>query len=71
MQQQPLAATARTLFGAPGHKRLQEILQAVVDTGAAAMFITEGTPDRQQADCYKAVNNQPPRWNKNKADTLL
>ena len=39
-----MAATARTLFGAPGHKRLQEITHAIVDTGATAIFIMEGTP---------------------------
>ena len=44
IQQQTMAATARALFGAPGHKRLQLITHAIVDTGAMAIFIMEGTP---------------------------
>jgi hypothetical protein len=39
-----MATTARALFGTPGHKRLQEITHAIVDTGATAIFIMEGTP---------------------------
>jgi hypothetical protein len=39
-----MAATARALFGAPGHNRLQKLTHAIMDTGATAIFIMEGTP---------------------------
>ena len=39
-----MAATARALFGAPGHDCLQKMPHAIMDTGATAIFIMEGTP---------------------------
>ena len=42
--QQTMAATARALFGAPGHNSLQKLSHAIMDTGATAIFIMEGTP---------------------------
>ena len=39
-----MAATARALFGAPGHDCLQKMSHAIMDTGATAIFIMEGTP---------------------------
>jgi hypothetical protein len=42
--QTTMAATACALFGSPGHKSLQKISHAIMDTGATAIFIMEGTP---------------------------
>jgi hypothetical protein len=39
-----MAATARALFGAPGHNSLQKLSHAIMDTGATAIFIMEGAP---------------------------
>ena len=41
---QTMAATTRALFGAPGHDSLQKMSHAIMDTGATAIFIKEGTP---------------------------
>ena len=43
-QRRTMAATARALFGAPGHYSLQKLTHAIIDTGATAIFIMEGTP---------------------------
>jgi hypothetical protein len=39
-----MAATARALFGVPGHDCLQKMSHAIMDTGATEIFIMEGTP---------------------------
>ena len=44
VQQQSMAATASSLFGAPGHDLLQKMSHAIMDTGATAIFIIEGIP---------------------------
>ena len=44
VQQHSMAATARALFVAPGHNSLQKLSHAIMDTGATAIFIMEGTP---------------------------
>jgi hypothetical protein len=44
VRQCSIAATARALFGAPGHNSLMKISHAIMDTGATAIFIMEGTP---------------------------
>ena len=42
--QKTMAATARALFGAPGQNCLQKMSHSIMDTGATAIFIMEGTP---------------------------
>ena len=44
VQRLSMAATARALFGAPGHNSLQKLSHAIMDTGATEIFIMEGTP---------------------------
>ena len=39
VQRHSMAATARALFGAPGHDCLQKMSHAIMDTGATAIFI--------------------------------
>ena len=57
-----MAATARALFGAPRHKCLQEIAHAIVDTGATANFIMEGTPiDNKRIATKPLTINLPDR----------
>ena len=64
---QSMAATARALFGAPGHKCLQKMSHAIMDTGATAIFIMEGTPVANKRIATKPLTNNLPDGSKIKS----
>ena len=66
-----MAATARALFGAPGHNCLQKMSHAIMDTGVTAIFIMEGTPVGNKQIATKPLTINLPDGKKNQVDALL
>jgi hypothetical protein len=66
-QHQSMAATARALFGAPGHSNLLKLLHAIMDTGATAIFIMEGTPVENKRIATKPLTINLPDGSKIKS----
>jgi hypothetical protein len=62
-----MAATARALFGAPGHNSLQKLSHAIMDTGATAIFIMEGTPVENKRIATKPLTINIPDGSKIKS----
>jgi hypothetical protein len=59
-----MAAAARTLLGAPSHIKVNKVAkngsQAIVDTGATAIFVMEGTPvDNKRVATHPLTINLP------------
>jgi len=67
MPRQTMAATARALFGAPGHDSLQKMSHAIMDTGATAIFIMEGTPVENKRVAKKPLTINLPDGSKIKS----
>jgi hypothetical protein len=67
VQRQTMAATARALFGAPGHKCLQKMTHAIMNTGATAIFIMEGTPIENKRIATKPLTINLPNGTKIKS----
>ena len=53
--QQTMAATARALYGRPGHDCLQKMSHAIMNTGATAILIMEGTPVENKRIASKPI----------------
>ena len=62
-----MAATARALFGAPGHDSLQKLSHAIMDSGATAIFIMEGTPVENKRVATKPLTINLPDGSKIKS----
>ena len=58
---------AQALFGAPGHDCLQKLSDAIMDTGATAIFIMEGTPVDNKRIATKPLTINLPDGTKNKS----
>ena len=71
VQQQSMAATARAIFGAPGHDCLQKMSQAIMDTGATAIFIMEGTPVDNKRIATEPLTSKLPSGTKIKSTIVV